>query len=485
VFLGVVAAGGVARARSSQTPIGPLRPFEVDPGPRLDWAVTGLGFVVLVVGLGLIAAIAGIRQSPHRQLARAGRRPRRSSAAGAVANAGLPVPAVVGVRLALEPGEGRTAVPVRAAMTGAVVAVVALVASVVFGTSLDSHVHHPRLYGWGWEVTLIDQVGYGNTNRAKVHELLDSDPDIAAQSGVYFGSLEIDAHNVPVMGVEFDAAVFPTVRAVRNVRAPDEIVLGVTTLAALHKNVGDTVLVGRGPQPQRMRVVGSAVLPTIGISHGAYTSLGVGAAVPVEKVPGVSRRREAGQGNGNDGPNAIFIRLRPGADRVEATKRIAEKANEIGEGPGDALVIPVQRPAEIVNYSHMGATPAALAGGLALAVLVSLAVSLLAGVRRRRRDLALLKSLGFTGGQLSATVAWQAATTMLVGVGLGVPLGIVLGRWLWSGFAGELGVLPRPSVPAALLFALAGGLLVLATLAALMPARAAGRTPVAAILRSE
>jgi hypothetical protein len=483
VLLGIVAAGGMAWALSSLTPIGPLHSFEVYPGPRLDWAVIGLGAVVLAAGLGLIAAVASVRQSPHRQLARAVRGPRRSSTAGAAATAGLPVPAVVGIRLALEPGEGRTAVPVRATMTGAVVAVVALVASVVFGASLDSLVHHPRLYGWGWEVTLIDQAGYGNTNRAKAHELLDSDPDVAARSGVYFGSLDIDGHNVPTMGVELDAAVFPTVRSGRSVRALDEIVLGVTTLADLHKRVGDTVLIGRGSQSQRMRVVGSAVLPTIGISHGAYTSVGVGAAAPVEKLPGVTRRAESGAAN--DGPNAIFIRLRPGADRVAATRRIAEKANEIGESPGAAVLLSVQRPAEIVNYSHMGATPAVLAGALALAVLVSLAVSLFAGVRRRRRDLALLKSLGFTGGQLSATVAWQAATTMLVGLGLGIPLGVVVGRWLWSGFAGELGVLALPSVPTALLFALAGALLVLATLAAVVPARAAGRTPVAAILRSE
>jgi hypothetical protein len=387
------------------------------------------------------------------------------------------------MRLALEPGEGRTAVPVRATMAGAVVAVVALVASVVFGASLNSLVRHPRLYGWGWDVTLINGQGYGNFNADKTRELLDPDPDIAARSGVYFASLDVDGHNVPAMGVELDAAIFPTMRSGRSVRAPDEIVLGVTTLAELHKTVGDTVMIGRGSQSQRMRVVGSAVLPTIGISHGAYTSLGVGAAAPVDKLPGVNRRSETGESN--EGPNAIFIRLRPGADRVAATRRIAEKANEIGESPGDAVLLPVQRPAEIVNYSHMGATPAALAGALAFAVLVSLTVSLYAGVRRRGRDLALLKSLGFTGSQLSATVAWQAATTMLVGVGLGVPLGVVLGRWLWSGFAGELGVLALPSVPMELLVAIAGGLLVLATLAAVVPALAAGRTPVAAVLRSE
>jgi phage tail protein X len=479
VLSGAVLAGAVAWALSSLTPIGPVRRVEVHSGPSLDLVVIGLGVLVIVVTLGLIAVVAGARQAPHREATRVPR-PSRSSAAGLAAARGLPLPAVAGVRLALEPGEGRTAVPVRAAMAGAVVAVVALVASLVFATSLDSLVHHPRLYGWDWEATVVDQSGYGNVNQAKTHELLDADPGVAAWSGVFFGSLEIDGHNVPALGVGPDAAVSPPLRSGHKVRAPDELVLGTTTLADLHKRVGDTVLVGRGGQVARMRVVGSAVLPTVGIGHGAYTSLGIGAALPPDKIPGAGRHFFGG-----DGPNAIFIRFRRGADWAAAIRRITAKADGIGESPGDAVVLSVQRPAEIVNSSHMGATPALLAGGLALAVLVSLGVTLAAGVRRRRRDLALLKSLGFTRGQLSATVAWQAAITMVVGLAVGLPLGIALGRWLWALFARQLSVLSSPTVPVGLLAALAACLLLLAVLAAAAPARAAGRTRVAAILRSE
>ncbi|MGI9032909.1 MAG: FtsX-like permease family protein [Acidimicrobiales bacterium] len=138
-----------------------------------------------------------------------------------------------------------------------------------------------------------------------------------------------------------------------------------------------------------------------------------------------------------------------------------------------------------MNYSNMGVTPAALAGGLALAMVVSLGVSLAFGVRRRRRDLALLQALGFTRGQLSSTVTWQAVITVFVGLAIGLPLGTVLGRALWSGFARQLAVVARPTVPVALLGALAGGLVVTAVLAAAAPARLAGRTQVATILRSE
>jgi len=56
---------------------------------------------------------------------------------------------------------------------------------------------------------------------------------------------------------------------------------------------------------------------------------------------------------------------------------------------GDTVnVIGVQRPAEIVNYQSTGATPVVLAIGLAVGATLALALTLIASVRRRRRDLA-------------------------------------------------------------------------------------------------
>ena len=83
--------------------------------------------------------------------------------------------------------------------------------------------------------------------------------------------------------------------------------------------------------------------------------------------------------------------------------------------------MPVQRPAEIVNYRTMGNTPALLGAALAAGAVVALGLTLLASVRRRRRELALLKTLGFTRRQLAATVAWQASVAVAIGVLVGVP----------------------------------------------------------------
>jgi ABC-type lipoprotein release transport system permease subunit len=61
---------------------------------------------------------------------------------------------------------------------------------------------------------------------------------------------------------------------------------------------------------------------------------------------------------------------------------------------------------------------------------VALGLTLAASVRRRRRDLALLKTFGFTQRQLVAAIAWQASVDAVVGIILGIPVGIIGGREL-------------------------------------------------------
>ncbi|HEV3402050.1 MAG TPA: FtsX-like permease family protein [Acidimicrobiales bacterium] len=478
VVAGITGALLVAVLLSPLAPIGPLRRVEVDPGISFDWTVLVLGAVGFALALSAIALVAAVRQAPHRRQAIArGRVAQRSPLAGAVAAAGMPAPAVVGMRLALEPGEGRASVPVRAALGGAVVAVVALVAALVFGSSLRSLVDKPRLYGWDWDLTVVAETGYGEIDVAKAHDVLDGDPAVGAWSGAHFQSLDIEGRDVPAIGTEPGAAVIPPMLSGRSVRARDEVVLGSQTLSELDKQVGDTVEVASQDGRRRLRIVGTAVFPTVGPILGSYTTLGTGALVAYDQAPG---RDDAGTG-----PTALFVRFREGVDREAAVARIAERLPGIGRLRGTTEVIPVQRPAEIVNYDSMGATPVILGGVLVLAAVVSLGLTLASGVGRRRRDLSLLKSLGFTRGQISATVVWQSSIVVGVGLLVGVPLGVALGRWLWMLFAARLPVLAQPAVPALLLAAIGAGLLVVANLVAAVPARSAARTPVAATLRAE
>jgi predicted lysophospholipase L1 biosynthesis ABC-type transport system permease subunit len=157
----------------------------------------------------------------------------------------------------------------------------------------------------------------------------------------------------------------------------------------------------------------------------------------------------------------------------------------IGQYINFVSVLPVQRPAEIVNYRSMGAMPAVLAGGLAAGAVAGLGLTLVASVRRRRRDFATLKTLGFTRGQLAAAVAWQSTVVAAVGLVVGVPVGIAAGRWLWLAFARELSAVPDPVVPAGSIALAVVAALVLANLVAALPGRAAARTPAAIVLRAE
>jgi len=133
-----------------------------------------------------------------------------------------------------------------------------------------------------------------------------------------------------------------------------------------------------------------------------------------------------------------------------------------------------------VNYKSIGTTPVILAGGLAI-----VALALTASVRHRRRDLALLKALGFTPRQLAGVVAWQSTVTVVVGVLVGIPLGIVLGRELWTLFARSIDAVPDPTVPVVSVILVGLGALVFANLVAALPGQMAARTPTALVLRAE
>ena len=145
----------------------------------------------------------------------------------------------------------------------------------------------------------------------------------------------------------------------------------------------------------------------------------------------------------------------------------------------------VQRPAEIVNYRSMGTTPAFLGAALAAGAVTALGLTLIASVRRRRRDLALLKTLGFTRRQLAAAVAWQSTVAVAAGTIVGVPVGIALGRFLWDLFARQISVVPEPTVPGLPVILITAGALVLANLVAVVPGRVAARTPAGLLLRAE
>lgn len=315
--------------------------------------------------------------------------------------------------------------------------------------------------------------------------LLGRDPDVAAWSGAYFDSVEINGRSIPVIGA-MGSAVHPPILAGHLPAGPHQIALGEETLAQVGGRVGDTARVFNGEQTLDMRVTGTATLPAIGIGHGIHPSLGTGALLPASALP-ADLLTGGLKDRALQGPNTILVRFRPGIDRAAAVRRldrIGARLSGIRSTLG-IRVVPVQRPAEIVNYRTMGAAPLILAGTLAAAAVVALAVTLATAARRRSRDFALLKTLGFVRRQVVAAVIWQAAVCVAVGVVVGIPAGIAVGRFLWDRFAIELYVVPEPAIPIVMTAVVGVSALGMAILAAIVPGWLAARTRAAPVLRAE
>jgi ABC-type antimicrobial peptide transport system permease subunit len=110
---------------------------------------------------------------------------------------------------------------------------------------------------------------------------------------------------------------------------------------------------------------------------------------------------------------------------------------------------------------------------------------LVTSIRRRRRDLAVLRSLGFGRRHVLTVVATQAVVLLLSAVLIGVPIGVVAGRLLWTVFADSLGVPSPPVVPVAAIVTGTASLLLLSAVISLVPGALAGRIPAAEALRIE
>jgi hypothetical protein len=495
LILGSLLADVVAVAFSPLSPFGPVRPIYPSPGVAFDWPVLGAGPLLLIGAIGSIAVVLAYRDLPHRVWLRSLLAPARSSrAVRAASSIGLSAAGTVGVRFALERGERPAAAPVRSAQLGAALAVGLAAAALTFGSGLGTLVSHPKLYGWNWDYMLNSS----NNVPPQALALLGRDHDVAAWTGVDHGTAQIDGQNVPVLLGQARAAVTPPILAGHPVLQTNQVVLGAATLAQLHKHIGDVVDVSSAGIPRTpVVIVGTATMPAVGSSgiFADHPSMGIGAMMSADIESAAYRQAQLSRDPTLNGPELVFVRLRKGADPASgraALQQIAAAANRAfaavpdGGGGGDSVTVQgVQRPAEIVNYRSMGAAPLILAAGVAAGALAALALTLAASVRRRRRDLALLKALGFTRAQVAAAVTWQASVAAVIGIVIGVPAGIALGRSLWSVFARAIYAVPEPTVPALPVFLIALGALILANAAAAIPARIAARTPAASLLRAQ
>jgi len=252
----------------------------------------------------------------------------------------------------------------------------------------------------------------------------------------------------------------PVVTQGRAPEHPDEILLASKTLDALGLHVGGTVE-ARVKRSAQMRIVGRGVVP-----EGNFNELGKGAALTFQAYrqldPGVQ-------------PYSFEARIAPGADRNATLARLERRYVTPAPGP----------PKTVADFGGVSELPLVVSALLVAIAAAVLAHALVMAIRHRRRHLAVLKMLGFDRRQVFATVAWQATTLAALGLVVGLPLGVSLGRWAWTLFAEQIGVVPEPVTPLPLILLVVPAALLLANVVALLPARHAARTPAALVLRAE
>ena len=478
--VGAVVSVGLALAASPLMPVGLARLAEPNRGISADGLVVGGGAAVLalvILALAAIPAIIAARAPQARALAagEAGGSGRPGTFAGALARRGGRPSLVTGVRMAFEPGRGRTAVPVRTALAAVVISTLALGTNTAFVASYAHWRASPRLYGWNWDAVVGGAYGAPDVTPPVVGKILARSGSAQAWSGgtilptVRLSSQGHGPTQVNLWGIDpIRGSVLPPVVAGRWPSAPDEVALGSETMRVLGAHLGERIVLRTSTGTASMRVVGQAVF--LELADALSPGLGVGAGFTFEGAKRLVPTAEA---------RAVLVRFRPGTD-VKATIARLNRTRPIDgivNGPLDGTDIEI--------YSGVERVPLALGSLLALAAVATLAHVLMSAVRRRRRDLAILKTIGFVRGQVQATVAWQATAFAAAGLVMGVPLGIAAGRWWWTLFAGRMGIVPEPVVPLALIGALLPAGILLANVVAAVPARIAARTRPALILRSE
>jgi hypothetical protein len=469
--LGVVAAIVASR----WMPIGIAAYSEPHPGFSADWLILGPGWLLapVLVAAGSAAAAALALTARRRRAV-----PRRSAVAAVAAAAGLGVPVVVGARFALEPGRGRAAVPVRPALLGAVAGVLGVLAAFTFAAGVSDAAANPARFGQTWQLdTFLGLSGHDFGPAARqVLRAAAADPDVTGVDDARVGGAQ--SGQVSVESFTYDAVAGKQVPVVltggRMPAAPDEIVLAPTTAADMHATTGSVV-----------RLSGAAGLRPLTVTGIAFVPEG-----PHNNYAGGAWLTPAGYDRLFQGAHYAFkfhlavLSLRPGADVQAVAQRLDKTAKAIKGGQGFSFS-PPDLLAEVQAVKDVAVLPLALSAFLAVLAVGAVGHALSIAVRRRSRELAVLRVLGLTRRQSRLVIVTQASLLAAIGIIFGIPLGLALGRVLWHAAADMTPLAYQPPLAALALLLIVPVALAAANLLAAWPARRAARLRTAHILRTE
>lgn len=465
---GLLAGVALAAAASPLLPLGLARRADPDVGLHADAAALLVGSAGAVVVLLVVTVLVAARWVRPSRVAAASERP--SMATQLARRLGLrPVPAT-GSSMALERRNGGQRLPVVATLVVLASAVAVVVGAMVVRWSLDGLIDGPNRYGQVWDV----RVGFAAEELREGAERLAADPRVAAVAISRQGEVELmggsgSTAQVGTTGIE--ALTGPVALTVLDGRAPSgprEIAMASSTMSGLGLRVGDRTMAAGACGSFEMTVVGRVSVPLTGNDdpdEGSIMTLGALDELCAQDLVAST-----------DVNNNALIRFHD--DRTAPIVREEWRAE--GLYVNDRTV-----PGSITSLADIRQVPLLVVVLVGLLGTAAAAHALVLGVRRRQRDFAVLRALGLRPLQAGGIVRWQATTLALAAVIVGVPLGLVLGRVVWTAIARPSNVLVLIDVKVLGLVLLVAVVAAIAALLSIWPAHRAARLHPAAILRSE
>jgi hypothetical protein len=480
---GTAGAVALAIALSPVAPLGEARIAETSTGVTFDALVLSLGAlgtVLVVVALGVWPAsrAARTRRSDHSALAS-----RPSIVVARLTVAGAPPSAVVGVRNALERKTGGSTAPVGSALLGTVLAVIALCGTAVFGASLSHLTATPKLYGDPFQLNFSDPNSQGIPNPSLLTSLRHDQAVTGITEGI---AIEVSINKVSVGGIAGTPIRGPLLLSAVTGHVPSgigQVGLGTTTMSQVGAHLGSVVRVtvpvpSGATRTAPFRVVSQISFPVL----AGAVSLGNGAAFTLAGYvnavcPAGPRQKECRLAVVDGTNGGMLVSVVSGPRGQAAINHYLDTYR--------SLTTLAVAPISLINFGEAVNFPLIFGAVLAIFGAATLLHLLVVSVSRRRREIGLLKVIGFVNGQVASTVAWQATTLALVGIVIGIPLGLVIGQAVWKAFANSLGAVPVSVVPVWLIAVLVAGVVVAANLIAVGPALAATRYKVGVLLRTQ
>ena len=411
---GVLIGAVLAYLLSPLTPVGEARLADPSAGFAFDRFVILVGAaigVVLVLALGAWPAIRTARIDHRGETSRVFR---PSQIAALLAGVGAPPTALIGIRHALERDRRRNAAPVGSALVGSILAVAALGATVVFGAGLTHLTRTPPLYGEPFDLAFVTT---GPPSAAHLERLVDLLKHDEAISDITIGAGEdvrVNGRSVNAIATQaYRGHLLITKVGGRFPGTADEVALGAATLRQVGAHIGSLVQV-RAPVPQggtrtsSYRVVGTTVFPpdfgAAGLGTGALFTLHGLLGAPCPQGP-TQMACEVHAVIGDAG--SFLVRAMPGprgrAALSELARALPEEVNYRAA------------PTNLINFGESVDFPLIFALVLVVFGAATLVQLLVIGVSRRRREIGLLKTLGFVRRQVAFSVWWQATTVALFG----------------------------------------------------------------------